>query len=126
MKKALLALALLGGMLFVSVWNMHHLDAFTDQLENTLVRSRARWELGDAEGASALAEQALNDWFDAESYTHVFIRHAEVDSATDAFYDLLAALSDEDTSSAGRAYERVIAHLHMIDAMEHVTLKSVF
>ena len=23
-------------------------------------------------------------------------------------------------------YERVIAHLHMIDAMEHVTLKSVF
>ena len=126
MKKAGLALALLGALLCVSLWNVHHLDAFTDALENSLLRSRQCWEQGDPQQAAVLAQEALYDWFAAEGYTHVFLRHAEVDGATNAFYDLLAALSGEDTAAAGREYERVISHLHQIDAMEHVTWKSIF
>ena len=126
MKKAVLAGAIMLSMLALSLWNTHHLDAFTDDLVAILERSRTCWAAGDAQGAAALADQALSSWFAAENYTHIFIRHAEVDSATDAFYSLLAALSGEDIAAAGRAYERVIAHLHMIDAMEHLTLKSVF
>lgn len=126
MKKAVLAGLLMLAMLGVSVWNTRHLDVFTDELKTTLERSRALWSDGDAPGASALAEQALTDWFAAEGYTHIFIRHSEVDSATDAFYDLLSALSGEDASTAGRAFDRLEAHLESIDTMEHVTVKSVF
>ena len=126
MKKALFAAVLMLGMLALSLWNIHHLDTFTDRLEGTLERSRERWAEGDAEGAAVLAELALSDWFVAEGYTHVFIRHSEVDSATDAFYDLLSALSGEDTAATGRAYDRLEAHLESIDTMEHVTFKSVF
>ena len=125
MKKAVIAGVLTLGMLGLSLWNVHHLDAFTDGLRGTLERSRERWTQGDAEGAAALAEQALDDWLSAEGYTHIFIRHAEVDRATDAFYDLLAALSGGD-AAADRAFDRLEEHLRSIDSMEHVTVKSVF
>lgn len=126
MKKAILAGALMLGMLGLSVWNICHLDAFTDELEVTLELSRALWAEGDAEQAAVLAEQALSDWFAAEGYTHIFIRHAEVDSATNAFYELLTILSSEDVAAAGHAYDQLESHLRLIDAMEHVTVKSVF
>ena len=125
MKKALLALFLMLTLLGASLWNVRHLDAFTDELTASLENSRACWERGETPAAVLLAEEALGEWFSAEGYTHVFIRHAEVDGVTDAFYDLLAALGEDD-SAVGRAYDRLEARLHMIDAMEHVTVKSVF
>ena len=126
MKKAVLAGLLMLGMLGLSLWNVRHLDAFTEGLQATLDLSRERWAAGEARSAAALVEEALADWHGAEGYTHIFIRHTEVDSATDAFYDLLAALSEEDGAAAGRSYERLSAHLRSIDTMEHVTVKSVF
>ena len=124
MKKAALAGAVMIIMLAISLWNVRHLDRLTDGLETTLHASRERWEQGDAAAAAELARLALEEFYAAEGYTHVFIRHAEVDGAADAFYDLLAALAEGE--AAGPAYERVSAHLRTIDAMEHLTLKSVF
>ncbi len=125
MKKAVGAALLLSAMAGLSVWNIRTLDRFTDRMEEKLELSRSCWLAGDDAGAARLAESVLSDWFGAEDYTHVFIRHAEVNEATDAFYDLLGALSGEDSAAAGRAYDRLEAHLESIDTMEHVTLRSV-
>lgn len=126
MKKAFAALALLGVLFGVSVWNIRYLDRLTDTLEGHLERSRQLWLAGDLPGADLALHDALDLWYGAEGYTHVFIRHSEVNDVTDAFYDVFAALSGEDTSAAGAQYDRLTAHLESIDTMEHATLKSVF
>ena len=126
MKKAVGAGILLLAMVALSAWNVRYLDAFTEEIEDKLALSRACWSAGDTDTAAALTEEALSDWLAGAPYTHVFIRHAEVDAATDAFYELLAVLDAEDNAGAGRTFERLTAHLESIDGMEHVTAKSVF
>ena len=54
------------------------------------------------------------------------IRHAEVDSATDAFYAALEPILTRDADAAESAIECLKAHLQSIDSMEHVSFRSVF
>ena len=126
MRKAAAALALLLLLAGVSVWNIRYLDGLTGELEGRIERSRQLWSQGDMVGARCALDEALTIWYGAEGYTHVFIRHGEVNDVTDAFYDVYAALSGEDTDAAGSQYDRLEAHLDSIDTMEHVTWKSVF
>ena len=126
MRKAVAALVMLALLAGVSVWNIQYLDRLTGQLERQIGCSRALYLQGDMTGAAQALDDALALWYGAESYTHVFIRHAEVNNVTDAFFDVYAALSGDDAAPAGSQYERLIAHLDSIDTMEHVTLKSVF
>ena len=126
MKKTIGAAVLMLILLGISAWNIHFLDGFTNRLEEQIEQSRACWLSGDMDGARDALNSALDDWHGTEIYTHVFIRHAEVDAVTDAFYDAMAALSGDETSAAGCQFDRLEAHLHSIDSMEHVTIKSVF
>ena len=118
----ILMLLLLGA----SAWNILYLDDLTGRLESQIDTSRTYWLAGDTEGAMDALDDALSDWHGAEGYTHIFIRHAEVDAVTDAFYNVMSALSGDDMVSAGSEYDRLKAHLQSIDSMEHVTIKSVF
>jgi len=54
------------------------------------------------------------------------IRHAEVDSATDAFYAALEPILTHDADAAESAIECLKAHLQSIGSMEHVSFRSVF
>ena len=126
MKKAVAALALLGILSGISLWNIRTLDSLTARLETHIERSRQCRQAGDLPGAEQALQEALTLWYEAEDYTHVFIRHPEVNDVTDAFFDVFAALSGEDTAAADSQYDRLEAHLDSIDTMEHVTLKSVF
>ena len=63
---------------------------------------------------------------DADSYTHIFIRHPEIDSTTDAFYELLDSVSAGDIKTTQGAFEKVEAHLASIAGMEHITIGSIF
>ena len=125
MKKAAAAMALMAFMIGASVWNIRYINSFTDTLIGQIELSRSMWAAGDAPAAQEALESALDRWFAAEAYTHVFIRHAEVNDVTDAFYDVFAALNSDD-SAADSQYDRLEAHLRSINDMEHVTVKSVF
>ena len=117
-----LMLLLLGG----SIWNIRYLDNLTVRLESQIEQSRSYWSDGNMDRAEEALRSALEDWHGEEGYTHIFIRHAEVDAVTDAFYNVMAALTGEDAASAGSEYDRLTAHIRSIDSMEHVTVKSVF
>ena len=126
MKKAVAALVLLGLLSGISVWNIRTLDTLTAEMESHIEHSRLCRREGNLPGAEQALSRALSLWYDAEGYTHVFLRHPEVNDVTDAFFDVFAALSGEDTAAADSQYDRLEAHLDSIDAMEHVTWKSVF
>ena len=106
MKKAVAAAVLLALLFGAAAWNIAHIDSLTGSL-------------------TASADEALAHCR-AENYTHIMIRHAEVDSATDAFYAALEPILTHDADAAESAIECLKAHLQSIGSMEHVSFRSVF
>lgn len=124
MKRELAAGALLLLLMAGAWWNIHAVDTLTGDILAGLDTSQAAEEQGDHLTAQAALAKALNRWLEADSYTHIFIRHAEIDSTADAFYELQAQLlAGEGDSSA--AYDKLRYHLDSIQRMEHPSLGSV-
>lgn len=124
MKRELAAGALLLLLMAGAWWNIRAVDTLTGDILAGLDISQAAEEQGDHLTAQAALAKALNRWLEADSYTHIFIRHAEIDSTADAFYELQAQLlAGEGDSSA--AYDKLRYHLDSIQRMEHPSLGSV-
>ena len=121
MKKAIAAAILLALLFGAAAWNIAHIDSLTGSL-TALAYCRTE-DYGAAEDA---LHEALELWYGAENYTHIMIRHSEVDSATDAFYAVLETILTRDADAAESAIECLKAHLQSIDSMEHVSFRSVF
>lgn len=124
MKRELAAGALLLLLMAGAWWNIHAVDTLTGDILAGLDISQAAEEQGDHLTAQAALDKALNRWLEADSYTHIFIRHAEIDSTADAFYELQAQLlAGEGDSSA--AFDKLRYHLDSIQRMEHPSLGSI-
>ncbi|NLL46060.1 MAG: DUF4363 family protein [Clostridiales bacterium] len=106
--------------------NIYVLKNLTDGLLDLIDQSRAYAEKGDWENAISKAKEAEERWNRADPYTHIVIRHSEIDSATDAFYDLLKALYSEEAGNAKGAYMALTAHITSIEGMDKVKLGSIF
>lgn len=105
-------------------WNIRAVDALTGDILAGLDASQAAEEQGNHLGAQAALDKALERWLEADSYTHIFIRHSEIDSTADAFYELQSQLlSGEGDSSA--AYDKLRYHLDSIQRMEHPSFGSI-
>lgn len=124
MKRELAAGALLLLLMAGAWWNIRAVDTLTGDILAGLDISQAAEEQGDHLTAQAALAKALNRWLEADSYTHIFIRHAEIDSTADAFYELQAQLlAGEGDSSA--AFDKLRYHLDSIQRMEHPSLGSI-
>ncbi|HHU05694.1 MAG TPA: DUF4363 family protein [Clostridiales bacterium] len=106
--------------------NTHILEKLTSELLDLIEQSRSYAEKGDWENAINKALEAEQRWNKADPYTHIVVRHSEIDSTTDAFYELLKALYSEEIGNAKGAYMAVTAHLVSIQGMDKVTLGSIF
>ena len=124
MKRELAAGLLLLLLIAGAWWNIQAVDSLAGDILAGLDASQAAQERGDHPGAQAALDEALNRWLEADSYTHIFIRHAEIDATADAFYELQSQLlSGEGDSSA--AYDKLRYHLDSIQRMEHPSLGSI-
>ena len=85
------------------------------------------WALaaGSGERAEEYAEKALQKWLGAEQYTHIFVRHSEIDATADAFYDLMQSLSGGEYDGIEQAYSKLLYHLSSIATMEQISLGSI-
>lgn len=126
MKRLITAAALLLLLIFASVWNIRRVDALTGELETLLARSEQAALDGSYELARGIASEALARWLASDSYTHIFIRHSEIDSTSDAFYELLGQVAEGDGDGLPSAYAKLIYHLDSIASMEHVSIGSIF
>ena len=98
---------------------------FTGELAGTVESSRAAFEDADYGRAEALLRGALSEWEGAEGYTHIFIRHSEIDATADAFCAALGSVAARDASAAGD-YEALIYRLRGLYGMERLTPGSIF
>ena len=124
MKKEIFALSLLALLFAASLFNIRYFDRLCLDIAAEV---RASSEALQTEGRAAAQEhldQALHTWLEAENYTHIFIRHPEIDSTADAFYELGQAL-EENSESCRAAYDKLLYHLESIRTMEHLRFGSI-
>ena len=124
MKRELAAGTLLVLLIAGAWWNIRAVDRLTGEIMAGLDAAQAAEARGQAAEAREALDKALKRWLEADRYTHIFIRHAEIDSTADAFYELQSQLlSGEGDSSA--AYDKLRYHLESIRQMEHPSLGSI-
>lgn len=124
MKKEIIALLLLVLLFAASLFNIWYFDRLCLDIAGEVKASAVALERGDMEAAQEYLNSALHTWLDADSYTHIFIRHPEIDSTADAFYELGQAL-EENSESCRAAYDKLLYHLESIRTMEHLRFGSI-
>jgi hypothetical protein len=126
MKKEIAAAALLITLITASLFNILYLDRFVGGLTDALELSRRSMEAGDFYDAEASLRAAIDTWMAADGYTHIFIRHSEINSTTDAFYETLGDVVSHDTESAEGSFGKLNAQLTSITGIEHLRFGSIF
>lgn len=124
MKKEIIALSLLVLLFAASLFNIWYFDRLCMDIAGEVNASSDALERGDMDAAQEHLNSALHTWLDADSYTHIFIRHPEIDSTADAFYELGQAL-EENSESCRAAYDKLLYHLESIRTMEHLRFGSI-
>lgn len=126
MKKTVFALSLLILLALLSLWNLRHLRTLTGELCRSVEEAQHYAQEEEFDRAEVALDRALSRWLRSDGYTHIFIRHSEIDAATDIFYDLREALLNEDREGAETEAEKLLYHLKSIYTMERISVKSVF
>jgi hypothetical protein len=126
LRKTIVAAVLLLLLLVGTLLNIRCLDGYIEQMQGYVGDAQSSAETGNYDGAVNSLRQAVELWNSIDGYTHIFIRHSEIDSASDAFYDLLSDLYARDGEAARGSFEKVLYHLESISKIEHITLGSVF
>lgn len=126
MSREILASLLILLLILGAWWNIRAVDSLSEDMLSQLELSEHAAATGDAAQALEALDMALERWLRADSYTHIFIRHSEIDSTADAFYELRELLLSGDLDSCGAAYGKLRYHIISIQEMEHPSLGSIF
>jgi hypothetical protein len=125
MKKEIIAGLILALLFAGSVVNIHYMDSLADELIGQVETAQSYARAGDYARAKAEVGAAIDRWSKCDGYTHIFIRHPEIDSATDALYELYDSVAGGDAALSEGAFGKVEAHMRSIAGMEHITIGSI-
>jgi len=125
MKRELWALLVLAALLAAALINVRHADRLMTELAELVQETEDAVTAGNFPAAEETLRRAMALWKKDSVYTHILIRHSEVDSTADVFYELLSELREKSAAAAAEC-EKLRAHLLGIAAMEHVTLGNIF
>lgn len=125
MKRELAAGLLLLALICGAIYNIFYVGELVRDISAELYASQEALAAGSGERAEEYAEKALQKWLGAEQYTHIFVRHSEIDATADAFYDLLQSLSGGEYDGIEQAYLKLLYHLSSIATMEQISLGSI-
>lgn len=124
-KREYIAAVVLLFLIGLSIYNLASIDSLTGDIEIALAKSQSAAEALDFRTARSFLADALERWLAADSYTHIFLRHPEIDSTADTFYELEQVLTQEDVTACAAAYSKLRYHLDSIASMEHLSFGSI-
>ena len=125
MKKELLAGFTLLSLILGAAYNLIYLKQLVQNMNTHLSTAEQAYSINNFSVAESELSTALEIWLNADEYTHIFIRHSEIDAATDAYYEALSSVREKDVS-APSFIQKVKYHINSIYSMELLTLKSIF
>jgi len=123
MRRESAALLMLAALMALSAWNIRRVDRLCSRIFTELEYAE---QADSAQEAQQAMEAALDIWLSAKSYTHIFIRHPEIDACSDAFYEALEALSAEGSEEGRVNLRKLRYHLESIAGMERISLGNIF
>ena len=126
MKKEIIAIIILILLFSATLLNTLFLTRSIDSLVRAVNSSESAVASGDLNKAVSELEHASSKWKAMDFYTNIFVRDGEIDSVTDAFYELFSYLYSGDTDSAKGAYGKLREHLASISDVEQITLSNIF
>ena len=125
MKKEGLAITIILFVILGSVLNLRYLKSLIHELDAQTNEAVSEAEEENWTTSEALASDVMMQWMKMDKYTHVFIRHGEIDAVTDAFCSLLGAIKSRDTSDIFMAQLTLHSRLNELVEMERVTPGSI-
>lgn len=119
---ALLLLLIFSGVLV----NIRINERIVSSLINEVDMSYENLKKGNEDKAMQQLDTAIEHWFNLDGYTHIFIRHSEINSTTDAFYGFRSDVGSGDADAANGSYGLLKETLLSLMTMEQISLGSVF
>lgn len=126
MKKELFAVGLLALILALSVLNTRHINKICGDLEGLVERSADAAGAGVWEESQSLLDEAVSLWRRHENYTGIVLRHTDIETLTDDFYELAEHIYTRDSAATRAASLLVREHLRSIRKMESLNWGSIF
>ena len=126
MNREICAYLLLLALFLGSLYNIHVMDEKIGSLRADVGKAYESAQNSDFEDAERQLRSAADRWLGMDEYTHIFIRHTEIDSATDAFFDMLSDIASKDAESAEGSDRKLDAHLKSLITIEHLSFGSIF
>lgn len=126
MKKEIIS-ALLLLLIFLGVLvNIRINERIVSSLINEVDMSYENLKNGNEDKAMQQLDTAIEHWLNLDGYTHIFIRHSEINSTTDAFYGFRSDVGSGDADAANGSYGLLKETLLSLMTMEQISLGSVF
>ncbi|MGM9521272.1 MAG: DUF4363 family protein [Oscillospiraceae bacterium] len=126
MKKEIFAAALLAVILALSLINTHYLSSITTEISGLVEKACAEAESDNWDMSEKYAMRAMDIWHGSDGYTHIVLRHSDIDSMTDDFYELMDHIYEQELGGVKSSSGLVIAHLESMRDMERIRLGSIF
>lgn len=126
MKKELIVGGFLILMLAAAIINIHYLNKLTDKVTHLIEESERYTADGDWSSAEKKAEEASHTWDENDTYTHLVLRHPEIEATTDSIYGYIEQIYSKDQGAAKGAAKAAIARLKSISSIEQIRLGSIF
>lgn len=126
MKKEIFVGLFLALLLTAAFINIHYLNKLTESIETRINAAVSDAEEENWRDAEKKAEEAVGMWTGSDTYTHIVLRHSEIEAATDALYALMVQIYARDAGAAKGAGQSAIARLMSITEIEKVRFGSIF
>ena len=126
MKKELFAFLTILLLIAGSIGNLTHLNNTVNQISNHLDYCTQYCSQDDYASANTEILKAMQVWENTEHYTHVFIRHSEIDAISDLFHDVQSAIQSQEKYEAKCMLSKLQHHADSLVNMEKVTLGTIF
>lgn len=126
MKKEIIIACFLVLLLSLAVVNIHFMNKLTGNVTALIEEAQGYARAEDWTRAEKKAEEAAFLWTNSDTYTHLVLRHPEVEAATDAIYGFLQEIYAKEPGAAEGAAKAASARLNSISSIEQIKFGSIF
>lgn len=126
MKKELFAALLLALLFAGTLVNIKVNDSLMQKLDAEVKSAYEYAADGSWDEAERRLSEASSHWLSLDGYTHVFIRHSEIDATTQAFFSMMSDVCAKDQGALEGSYAMLHAQLRSLIGMEHISIGSIF
>jgi hypothetical protein len=126
MKKEIFIGVLLLLMIAGSIINMVYLNKITDDLIELILQAEECAQNDDWENALSLTEQAYEDWKSKDDYTHIMLRHSEINNTSNFILELRKEILNREKGAVSGAAKSAISHIEEMAYMEQIRIGTIF